>query len=271
MRSCWFIGLCLFWAACGDNLGSATDTSSGDPASAGLPLGDLAAARTDAVCGYLTRCCAEEELARELGYSKTEAVTDLAGCTAALGFSEGYDQGVIADGVARGGIAYDGVRAQACVDAIAALACGGGAAVAFGGNVAACETYRQGQVAEGGACWHHWECQSSLCRADAGQEGVCVAPGGEGAWCPGVGKSACRAGFFCDAIGSMTCRPLQPSGVHDCTVISCADGLACQYDECKPLLADGAVCAADGFCAGGTCTVDAGGQDLRCALACDGR
>lgn len=255
---------------------AACDQASGDPATTatakGLPLTSLGAARTDAICGYLTRCCALDELQRELAaYASADPVTDLASCRAAVGFSEGFDQGVIADAVDRGRVTYNGELAQHCVDTIAALPCGGGLATAFGAGIAACTDYRRAEVADGGACAHALECQSLLCKSDPGEEGACVAPGGDGAWCPGVGPSACEAGFYCDAFTSLTCKRAQTSGTSDCTAISCGAGLSCQYDVCKPLVADGEPCAADSFCAGGTCAFDNAAGELRCAQACDGK
>ena len=128
--------LCL--AACGGG-----DGDSG----ASIPIDDLGARATDAMCTYLVRC---------------GLVPDKAGC-AESSFTR---QQLVVD-VKAGKVIYDGRAAAACLDLYGALSCKVSDEGFSIGQAQSCKDAVKGTVATGGACLAREQCQSQVCDKSA--------------------------------------------------------------------------------------------------------
>lgn len=136
--------------------------------------------------------------------------------------------------VSAGKLAYDGVKAQQCFDAIAAVSCD---ATDMSERVepAACKQIFTGKVQQGAACAFDDECAS----------GVCLIPGCNNACCPGQ------------------CGPAEPPAQigASCANVMCVDNAYCDLTQtCRALVAQGGACMDSSWCNFGLgCTGTTGG------------
>jgi hypothetical protein len=123
-------------------------------------------------------------------------------------------------GVAMGTTIYDGAKARACVDTVAALSCS-----EWGGDDSLrrfpdCLHFFRGTVAPGGACSRSAECLDGTCPPSAGNA-VCVARAALGESCA---SNTCRQELYC---------ALDPSGLPTTCAVPKANGMTCIVDlEC---------------------------------------
>lgn len=142
-----------------------------------------------------------------------------------------------AAGVAAGRLAFDGVKAKACVDALNAyrpLDCWGPAAdfeADLERLLVTCDGVLAANVAVGGACVLAEECVNGFCGAD-------------GETCPGV------------------CRPNRRGGEECSGSEPCVEGLACVGQRCVAIASEGGACTASAGCGPALWC-----QDGRCAKA----
>jgi hypothetical protein len=198
----------------------------------GIAPADYAADAANALCDYEVRCglFADQPSCLAFGQTKVDPTFELL--------------------VASGRVTFDGVAAQACLDAIAATPCDQTQEAA---RVLpdACSRYLVGTGAMGSACEQNAECESGMCAlADCQQaccSGTCTAdqaPAGSGDPCitrPCEPDLACSQNTgTCVALGEMGDVCMLPS--------DCDFGLSCVADECQPLPAVGQPCL-DGQCA----------------------
>jgi hypothetical protein len=198
----------------------------------GLSPSQYTAEAAQALCDYEVRC---------------GLFADQAGC---LAFGQTAPDATLQPLLDSGKATFDGVAAQACLDAISTVPCD---QTQMAARVVpdACSRFVRGTVAMGGACEQNAECQSGACDVPdcgsaccSGTCGAAQAPGGSGDPCA---TRACDAGLACST-ASDTCVPLAGSGAG-CTLPSdCDYGLGCAGGICQPLPAVGQPCAA-GQCA----------------------
>jgi hypothetical protein len=185
-------------------------------------------------CQKVFACCDATELAA-LG----PAIVDEASCRSDLGANPNFTatQALVADGTVK----YDGYKARACLDVLAALSCAEWA----GGNsldrFPNCDGILVGAGPAGSACASDAVCASGRCSSDPNTGGSlsCVAPAQRGESCE---LAPCAAGLSC---------VLGPSGGPR----TCGDPFP-----------DGASCSFDADCATRSCLPNSTGQGSSCAL-----
>jgi hypothetical protein len=209
-----------------------------------IPLADLPAQITDAVCNWRVGCSQSP---------------DKATCLRNVQIEPGFFPTVEAD-VASGKVVYDGSKARACVDLLNRLAaCTQSATATVTDEVPdACDAVFKGTVAAGGACFFKEECAggASCVRTDPSCAQACcagtcnaptTAPAMAGESCTG---RPCATGLYCDtSAAAPTCaRQLTTAGAQCGVSGACASPLFCDLDAasgtgtCKHAVATGAHC-----------------------------
>lgn len=197
----------------------------------GISLADFAAQALAARCEAQVRC---------------GLWADQASCVAS---GQAVEDPSLPAAVSAGKLAFDGVKAQQCFDAVAAVSCDQ-TDITERVEAAPCKQMFVGKVKQGAACEFDFECAS----------GVCLIPGCNNACCPGqcgppeqpaqVGAScanvACVDNAYCDQ--TLTCRALVAQGGACMDSTWCDFGLGCTgtsgggMGTCNPLPATGAPC-----------------------------
>jgi hypothetical protein len=215
----------LVAAGCGEPSASpgGPDGAAGPDGSAAkaVPVERFISEASKASCEHLFRCCKPAELSA-LGLPTKEDCLKLFAAAGAI-------VGDLPKAVKAGRVEYDGAKAAACLEEVAAEACGASASDPMAGH-ASCDAAIKGKVAVGSVCETGWECGGGICvsSGDVGDPGVCVA--------------RAKAGDPCE-------------GLFDC-----GESLRCADDgKCAPKKVAGAACAlgdecASGVCSGGACT-----------------
>ncbi len=177
--------------------------------------------------------------------------------------NEGGGLGSVIDAVNEGTVLYDGAKAYACVEAMAALPCD-----EFGdAEPEACNGVFTGTIADGSACFINEECESGYCDTDAECPGTCMAAVLEGDGCETTDE--CETGAKC-VLGECTffTASVTEGGACDPDEDWCADGLFCHPDteECTGRLSAGEDCdgMADLECESGTMCIGMGGTQATC-------
>ncbi len=142
------------------------------------------------------------------------------------GFANGAYQTML-EAIDAGTASYHGDKAQACLDALAALGCD--AMVSH--SIPECDEVFVGTVAEGGDCTYGIECVGDLfCKIEAACPGTCSSRGGNGADCED--DDHCQDGMFCDE-GTSTCASpvVQGASCGGSSGDECAPGLMCAGED----------------------------------------
>lgn len=170
--------------ACGGDSEDGDGGGGSGGGSAGMPLDDVLPAIVELQCNAIDSC-ASDLMSIYLSGMQCE---DYFGRM----FEDG-DWPNIVKAVEDGRIVYHGDKAQACLDAWAALGCDMFTMRA----PSICDETLEGTVEEGGACTLDGECKGPFfCKVEGSCPGVCTARQGEGAACKS--DDACQDGLGCD-------------------------------------------------------------------------
>jgi len=201
--------------ACGLAASACEDSTEVDPGQgATVPFEDMPEKVAEALCAAYQECLGDYA-SFSLGGEDCEELFEKAFA------SDGYEQMKAAQDA--GTATYHGDKAQACLDALAALGCD----ALIANSVPECDEAFAGTVDAGGDCTYDVECVGDLyCLIDGSCPGTCTAPGGTGADCDG--DDQCEAGLYCEGDTS-SCQT--PAGAGDdcgeAAEAECAPGLLC--------------------------------------------
>jgi hypothetical protein len=159
---------------------------------------------------------------------------------------------MLAGELAQGKIAYDGAKAQACLDSIASRTC----AQMLERDSAACLAALDGTVTSGGACSINEDCKGeALCKSSSGT-------------CPGQCVPLLVAGQACAEDGDCQSGLQCSSETHLC-VVPAGAGQACEYGS--PPCGPGLLCLGkdDDKRTSGTCKTPADALSAAPGAACD--
>jgi hypothetical protein len=197
----------------------------------GIGLDQLPAARAQAVCAQNFKCNSAADLMNETGdmdkpITQPECVTNIQ--TEWL-----VTTSSVSDGQAKGRVAYDQSKAEACIAAIKAMSCDDWNSGLK--QPPECSQAFVAKVAVGGKCLNDFECIDGVCAGatstDPPTDGTCTARVGVGQAC-----------------------------MYVLTTDTCADGNYCTPgNTCAAKKAGGAACGGDNECGSGNCN-DTTGQ-----------
>lgn len=178
---------------------------------------------------------------------------ELADCLAAMPLSQQIRRLQRLEDIARGAVSYDGSRAAACINDIAASSCDRIELAMSWKGERLCERFEHGLIPDGGACSHDEECTSNGCSSDSSTCFGACCPGhcaphvsvGAGGDC-GTDRARCEDGLTCS---NGICRRDHPVGAG-CTLFEdCPGGLVCNGGTCSPPPTEGELCTHASHCA----------------------
>jgi hypothetical protein len=192
----------------------------------GIGLDQLPAARAQAVCAQNFKCNSAADLMNELG-DMDKPITQPE-CVMNIQAEWFVTVSSISDGQAKGRVAYDQPKAEACIAAIKAMSCDDWNSGLK--EPPECAQAFAAKVAVGGKCQTELECIDGVCvgansSTDPPTDGVCTAKAGAGQACMSV----------------------------DLTTDTCADGNYCEGKTCAAKKAGGVACTGDNECGSGNC------------------
>ena len=222
MRTNW-VSLGLFvgcigaaFAGCGGN----DDTSGGGGGGSAtpIPLDNLPAALSAAMCGIITDCLGDL-------YSLYMPGQDCTTVNQAQ-FEDG-DFANIKQGISDGTVVYDGTKAQACLDAISAAGC----SLLTSRMPAVCKEAVAGTVTNGGDCTFNAECKevNAYCKIDATCPGKCSPLEMSGTAC--TTSDQCQTGLVCGENTKKCEAPVAAAGACSDSGAQCVAGLLCKRDS----------------------------------------
>ena len=197
---------------CGFVTGCAGSSSSNS--SAGIPFDQLAAKYAAAACTAYQKCIGPLFPLLFNGMDCTDLTTQrLNNGTFSL----------VQQKITAGTIAYDGTKAQACLDAIAGLSCDG----LLQRDQPACLAALDGKVALGGNCDLSEECKgSAICKSTSGTcPGQCAPLLTAGQQCSQ--DSDCDSGLQCSSVTQLCVKPAAQGAACEYGAPPCGPGLLC--------------------------------------------
>jgi hypothetical protein len=193
----------------------------------GIGLDQLPAARAQAVCAQNFKCNSAADLMNELG-DMDKPITQPE-CVMNIQAEWFVTVSSISDGQAKGRVAYDQPKAEACIAAIKAMSCDDWNSGLK--EPPECAQAFVAKVAVGGKCQTALECIDGVCvgadaSTDPPTDGTCTAKASAGQACMSV----------------------------DLVTDTCAEGNYCASDNtCVAKKAGGVACAGDNECGSGNC------------------